>query len=226
MKKFFAEFKAFIKKGNVVDLAVAVIIGAAFNKIVSSLVNDIIMPLVSLCVGGADVTDWKWIIREAEYDVNGNVLVAESALKYGVFIQAIIDFLIIALTVFIIVKVIKSSSEKITKVSQTIINETKELTKKQIKAFKKLQKRANKKGKTVEQLIEEENLTNPIAEVKAEAVAEVETTKDDAKPKDETPKQEEASINASEVEQAVDNNEEILLVLKEIRDSLKADKKQ
>ena len=112
MKKFWAEFKAFIAKGNVVDLAVAVIIGGAFNKIVSSLVNDIIMPLVSLAVGGADVTDWKWVIKPAEYDAAGTQLVAETALRYGVFIQYIIDFLIIAFTVFLIVKMFKFSKSK------------------------------------------------------------------------------------------------------------------
>ena len=147
MKKFFAEFKAFIKKGNVVDLAVALVIGTAFNKIVSSLVNDIIMPLVSLLVGGKNVTDWKWVIQKAVYDADGNILTAETALKYGVFIQAIIDFLIIALTVFIIVKIFKASTEKLTKISQTIIAETKELTQKQIKALKKLHKKASKQAK-------------------------------------------------------------------------------
>ncbi|MBO5910024.1 MAG: large conductance mechanosensitive channel protein MscL, partial [Clostridia bacterium] len=159
MKKFFSEFKAFIKKGNVVDLAVALIIGTAFNKIVSSLVNDVIMPLVSLMVGGKDVTDWKWVIQKAQYDANGNVLVAETALKYGIFIQAIIDFLIIALTVFIIVKIVKASTERIEKISKTIITEAKELTQKQIKALKKLQKnatkQAKKEGKSVDQVLEE-----------------------------------------------------------------------
>ena len=113
MKKFWSEFKAFIAKGNVIDLAVAVIIGGAFNKIVSSLVNDIIMPLVSLAVGGADVTDWKWVIREAQVEAEtGKQLVAETALRYGVFIQYIIDFLIIAFTVFLIVKLFKFSKSK------------------------------------------------------------------------------------------------------------------
>lgn len=97
MKKFFKDFKAFIAKGNVVDMAVGVIIGAAFSAIVTSLVNDIVMPLISLAVGGASVADWKWVITEAVYDANGVLVTAETALHYGNFIQAIIDFLLIAL---------------------------------------------------------------------------------------------------------------------------------
>ena len=101
MKNFWADFKKFISKGNIVDLALAVVIGSSFNKIVTSLVNDVIMPLISLAVGGTDVSDWKWVITPAEYDTTGAVVVAETALKYGSFIQTIIDFLIIALSLFI-----------------------------------------------------------------------------------------------------------------------------
>ena len=106
MGKFSADFKAFIAKGNVVDMAVGVVIGGAFNKIVSSLVNDVIMPLVSLLVGGLNVTDWKWVIREAVYAADGSVVTAETALCYGSFIQSVIDFLIIALVLFMVVKAI------------------------------------------------------------------------------------------------------------------------
>lgn len=106
---FFADFKKFISKGNIIDLSVAVVIGAAFNKIVSSLVNDLIMPLISLVTGGASVTDWKWVIKEATYDAAGNLLTAETAFRYGVFLQAIIDFLIVALTIFIILRIIVNS---------------------------------------------------------------------------------------------------------------------
>jgi len=156
MKKFWAEFKAFIAKGNVIDLAVAVIIGGAFNKIVSSLVNDIIMPLVSLAVGGADVTDWKWVIREAEFDATGKQLVAETALRYGVFIQYIIDFLIIALTVFLIVKLFKFSKSKADKLKEASIAKIEEL---------------KNKNKKEEQIVEEAK--EEVAEVVEEKVAEV-----------------------------------------------------
>lgn len=112
---FFADFKKFIAKGNIIDLAVAVVIGAAFNKIVTSLVNDIIMPLISLATGGASVADWKWVIKDATYDSAGNLLTAETALNYGVFIQSMIDFLIIALTIFVVLRIIVNSQRGVTK---------------------------------------------------------------------------------------------------------------
>ncbi|MFA6730823.1 MAG: large conductance mechanosensitive channel protein MscL [Eubacteriales bacterium] len=101
---FYKDFKAFISKGNVIDLAVAVVIGASFNKIVSSLVDDIIMPLISLAAGGLNVTDWKWIIKEAALDAQGNVIQAETALRYGKFMQNVLDFLIIAFSIFIVLR--------------------------------------------------------------------------------------------------------------------------
>lgn len=116
MKKFFSEFKAFIAKGNVVDMAVAVIIGGAFGKIVTSLVNDIIMPLIGILVGGLNVSDWKWVIKEAVLAEDGvTVLTAENALNYGNFIQMIIDFLIVAFCIFIALKVILAMQTKLIK---------------------------------------------------------------------------------------------------------------
>ena len=103
--KIIDEFKEFISKGNVVDMAVGVVVGGAFNKIVTSLVNDIIMPLVSLLVGGLSVSDWKWVIRQAVLDAEGAVVTAETALCYGNFIQTVIDFLIVALTIFTVLRV-------------------------------------------------------------------------------------------------------------------------
>ena len=91
MGKFASDFKAFIAKGNVVDMAVGVVVGGAFNKIVTSLVNDIIMPLVSLLAGGLNVSDWKWVIRPAETAADGTQI-AENALMYGNFIQTVLDF--------------------------------------------------------------------------------------------------------------------------------------
>ena len=104
MKKFFSDFKKFIARGNILDMAVGVVVGGAFSKIVTSLVNDIIMPLVSLAMGGASVADWKWVIKEATYDANGILLTAETALKYGNFIQLIIDFLIVAFCIFMVLR--------------------------------------------------------------------------------------------------------------------------
>lgn len=111
MKKFLNEFKEFIAKGNVLDMAVAVVIGGAFNAIITSLVNDIIMPIISFLTGGISVSDWKWVITAAD-EANG---VAESALHYGNFIQIVINFLIIAFSIFVTLKVVlafKSRFEK------------------------------------------------------------------------------------------------------------------
>lgn len=108
MKNFMNDFKEFALKGNVVDMAVGVIIGGAFGKIVSSLVADIITPLISLLTGKVMLTDLKWVIAQetAEH--------AETALTYGNFIQSIIDFLIIALSIFVVLRVIMNAEKKIT----------------------------------------------------------------------------------------------------------------
>ena len=103
--KFLADFKAFAMRGNVIDMAVGVIIGGAFGKIVSSLVNDIIMPLIGIVVGGVNFTDLKWVITPASVDEAGNEI-AESTLNYGTFIQSTIDFLIIAFSIFVMGRVI------------------------------------------------------------------------------------------------------------------------
>lgn len=111
MKKFFSDFKAFALKGNVVDMAVGVIIGGAFGKIVTSLVNDIIMPLISIAIGGLDVSEWKYVISDAVIE-NGVEVQAESAIRYGLFIQTVIDFMIIALCIFIMIKLIMGLHKK------------------------------------------------------------------------------------------------------------------
>ncbi len=100
------EFKEFALKGNVMDLAVAVIIGGAFKAIISSLVNDIIMPTISTLLGGVSFADLKYVITPASGDL------AEVAILYGSFIQAIVDFLIIAFTIFIIIKMITKKKEE------------------------------------------------------------------------------------------------------------------
>lgn len=103
-KKFWGEFKAFISKGSVVDLAVALVIGTAFNKIVSQLVDSFITPLIGIVLGGFSLDDWKWVYKEAVLDAEGNILETEIAFTYGTFLQVVIDFLIIAFTVFVVVK--------------------------------------------------------------------------------------------------------------------------
>jgi len=113
MKKYFQEFKEFAVKGNVVDLAVAVIIGAAFGKIVSSLVADIVMPLVSFVAGGLDFTVWKIVLRSAIIGQEGEILKPELVLSAGKFIQNIFDFLVIALSVFMMVKILNRIKTKL-----------------------------------------------------------------------------------------------------------------
>lgn len=106
---FFKDFKAFISKGNILDMAVGVVIGGAFGKIVTGLVNYIINPLVSLMTGGVDLSNVKTILRAAD-EAND---VAEVAILWGDWIQTIIDFLIVALCIFIILRVIVKAREKV-----------------------------------------------------------------------------------------------------------------
>mgnify|MGYP001766172500 CR=1 FL=1 len=111
MKKFFDDFKKFITRGNVVDLAVGIIIGGAFTAIVKSLVADILMPIIGL-FGFGSVKELKYVFTPAVLDGNGTVVTAEHALYYGNFIQAIIDFLLIAFVIFVIIKILMAASEK------------------------------------------------------------------------------------------------------------------
>ena len=102
MKNFFGEFGKFIQRGNVMDLAVGVVIGSAFSAIVTSLVNDIIMPVVGMIIGGVDFTHLS-------------VTVGKATLNYGAFIQAVVNFLIVAFVLFVIVKAMNKLQEKIKK---------------------------------------------------------------------------------------------------------------
>ena len=103
MGKFLQEFKEFAVKGNVVDMAVGVVIGGAFGKIVTSWVSDIIMPLIGAATGGLTFTEWKWVIREAVMD-GETVVKPELCLTWGNFLQVIFDFIIIALCIFMVIK--------------------------------------------------------------------------------------------------------------------------
>ena len=107
---FLQEFKAFAMKGNVIDMAVGVIIGGAFGKIVSSIVADVIMPPIGLLVGGVNFTDLKWVLKPAEM-VDGKEIAAVP-LNYGNFLQATFDFLIIAFSIFMFIKLITKLTEK------------------------------------------------------------------------------------------------------------------
>lgn len=113
MKKFFSDFKAFAMKGNVVDMAVGVIIGSAFGKIVTSLVNDIITPLISLAIGKMDLTGLEIVFRAGTVDPATGETVGKVALTYGNFIQSVIDFLIIAMCIFVVLRLITNAEKKI-----------------------------------------------------------------------------------------------------------------
>ncbi|MDD3959006.1 MAG: large-conductance mechanosensitive channel protein MscL [Clostridiaceae bacterium] len=106
------EFKAFALRGNVIDLAVAVVIGAAFGKIVTSLVDNIIMPVVGLLTSGVNFADMKVVLQEVKLDAAGEVLKAEVAIGYGILITSILQFIIVAFVIFIAVKGISSARTK------------------------------------------------------------------------------------------------------------------
>lgn len=105
MKNFIKEFKEFVIRGNVLDLAVAVIIGGAFQKIINSMVNDIIMPIVTLCSGGIDFTNWFIALNGESYDTLAQAQAAQvSTINYGTFLTEAISFLIMAFVIFMMVK--------------------------------------------------------------------------------------------------------------------------
>lgn len=111
MKKFFADFKAFINRGNILDMAVGVVVGGAFSKIISSLVADIITPLISLATGKVALNDLKWEIT------------AETAINYGNFLQVLLDFLIIAFSIFVAIRAMMKAQEKLERLTKKQIEE-------------------------------------------------------------------------------------------------------
>jgi large conductance mechanosensitive channel len=109
--KLIQEFKQFAVKGNMMDMAIGIIIGGAFGKIVASLVNDVIMPPLGLLLGGVDFTDMKVTLKQAAVDELGKAVPAVT-LNYGNFIQTAVDFLIIAMVVFMLIKAMNSLKKK------------------------------------------------------------------------------------------------------------------
>lgn len=110
-KGFVAEFKTFISRGNVMDMAVGVIIGGAFQSIINSLVNDVVMPLISVITGGLDFTAWKLVLGSGE---NAPVL------AYGNFITAVINFLLMALVIFTFMKIMNNMAAKVIKKEEEV----------------------------------------------------------------------------------------------------------
>jgi large conductance mechanosensitive channel len=102
----FSEFKAFVNQGNAIDLAVGVVIGAAFGKIVNSLVADIIMPLVGLLTGGADFSNRYFALGGGTFETLADARAAGPVLAYGAFINVVVEFVIIAFSIFLVVRTI------------------------------------------------------------------------------------------------------------------------
>ena len=187
MKKFFKEFKAFISKGNVFDMAVGLIIATAFNKIVSSMVNDIIMPLVTWATGAASLADLSLPLRTTTDVLTGETIVTLSW-AYGNFIQTVIDFLIIALSVFLMVKVMNASRKKFEELNEFLQTQSKKEVRAEKKQVKAQAKAEGRKFKEVwaEHVAEKTR----IAEEEAKKAAE-EKAKADAEYKAAHPTQEE-----------------------------------
>lgn len=124
MKTFFKDFKTFISKGNALDLAIGLVIGTAFNNIVKSLVNDMIMPLISL-IGGKSISSWFLLLRGTQTfnEDLGTYVFSQDAviLNYGLFINTILDFFIIALSIFVTLKVIKKLDHKLDEIKDKML---------------------------------------------------------------------------------------------------------
>ncbi|MGN0788142.1 MAG: large conductance mechanosensitive channel protein MscL [Candidatus Onthoplasma sp.] len=200
MKKFFKEFKAFISKGNVFDMAVGLIIATAFNKIVSSMVNDILMPLITWATGAASLADLSIPLR---YGIVNGERVPTLTWAYGNFIQTVIDFFIIALSVFIMVKIVTASRKKFQEFEGVVQQQTKKEYREEKKAVKKQAKLEGKKFKVAwaEHLEEKKRIAEEQAKIEAE-----EKAKREAEEKLNNPTQEE--------------------LLKQIRDLLMEQRKQ
>ena len=156
-KKLAGEFRQFIAKGNVIDLAVALVIGAAFNKIVSQIVDSLINPLLGLILRGLSLSEWKWVLKEEILDEAGEVVQGEVAITYGLILQVIIDFLLTALVVFVIVKVYNHLRKRVEEESKRIYEE---LNPEEVEAKKKAEEESKKAAEAAE------------AEAKAKAEAE------------------------------------------------------
>ncbi|NQW77502.1 MAG: large-conductance mechanosensitive channel protein MscL [Cytophagales bacterium] len=106
------EFKEFAMKGNLVDMAIAFVMGAAFGKVVSGFIDGIVMPLVGKLVAGVDFASLKYVLSQAQMDASGKVIAAEASIKYGEFITIIINFILVAFVMFIIIKAMNKMKKK------------------------------------------------------------------------------------------------------------------
>jgi large conductance mechanosensitive channel len=108
----FKEFKEFALKGNLIDIAIGFVMGAAFGKVSSTFTEGIVSPLIGQLIGGVDFSQMKWVLQPAQVGADGAETVAEVAVKYGAFINSVIDFLIVALVMFMVIKGINAAKKK------------------------------------------------------------------------------------------------------------------
>lgn len=126
-KGFFAEFKEFISRGNVVDMAVGVIIATAFGKITTSLVNDVVMPLIGYLFGGTDLSRFNWVLQPAVTDPSTGEVVTEAVtVGIGTFLSTIVDFLLVAFVIFLVIKAMNSAKRKMEALKKAETEEVKE----------------------------------------------------------------------------------------------------
>ena len=119
--KIIKEFREFAVKGNMFDMAVGIIIGTAFSKVVNSLVNNIIMPPFGYLIGGVNFTELSIVVREATLDETGAVMREAVAIEYGMFIQMTLNFLVVALSIFLVIKAFNSLKKKAENVEDTTV---------------------------------------------------------------------------------------------------------
>ena len=105
LKGFLNDFKAFAVKGNAIDMAVGIVVGAAFNKVVNSIVSDLLMPPLGMAIGGVDFKDLRWVLQPAKAATDAAPAVADVSIRYGMFLNSIIEFVIVAFSAFVAVRV-------------------------------------------------------------------------------------------------------------------------
>lgn len=164
MKKLFSEFKKFITRGNVIDMAVGVAVATAFTAIVTAFTKGFITPLLTLLTGESDLDEMRWVIRNAIEDAEGNIVEDEVAILWGPFVHAIMDFFIIAMALFIVIKVaatLRDRAEKLHKAARNLLTDDDE-------------KAAAAAAEAAAKIEEEQRLAEEKAKAEAEALAEAE----------------------------------------------------
>ncbi len=169
--KFWADFKKFIAKGNVLDLAVAVVIATAFNAIVNGLVNYIITPFITYMTSGVSIHEWEYVLRDEVINADGVVEVTKISIQYGLWIQTIVDFIIIALSIFIAVRIIRNAQRKL---KEDEIREKEEKEKKaKEEAEAKAKAEAEEKERELERKKEAERQLHEDVNAQAELLKEI-----------------------------------------------------